>query len=299
MLRSLLLLTRLFLITPFALSAQTATLTGVVDIHAHSDPDSVPRSIDGLTITRLMALKGFRGVVLKNHYESTAGLAWLASQQAPGLTIFGGIALNRTVGGVNPAAVERMTMVKGGHGKLVWMPTFDAENQVAYSKESRPFVSISKAGKLLPEVLEVLDLIARHDMVLATGHSSAAETRLLLTAAVQRGVKRMVVTHPVIAPVLMSVDDMKWCAGQGAFLEFVSNAIIGTQTIMTPKQFVQAIRSVGTNRAILSSDLGQASNPIHTEGWLQFFSELEKAGLNSTEIDIMAKKNPASLLGIK
>ena len=109
----------------------------------------------------------------------------------------------------------------------------------------------------------------------------------------------MVVTHPVIAPVLMSVEDMKWCAGQGAFLEFVSNAIIGTQTNMTPKQFVQAIRSVGTNHAILSSDLGQASNPIHTEGWLQLFSELEKAGLNSTEIDIMAKKNPASLLGIK
>ena len=299
MLRSLLLLTPLVLITPFALSAQTATLNGIVDIHAHSDPDSVPRSIDGLTITRLMALKGFGGVVLKNHYEPTAGLAWLASQQAPGLTIFGGIALNRTVGGVNPAAVERMTMVKGGRGKMVWMPTFDAENQVKYSKEARPFVSIAKAGKLLPEVLEVLDLIAKHDLVLATGHSSPAETRLLLTAAGQRGVKRMVVTHPVIAPVLMSVDDMKWCAGQGAYLEFVSNAIIGSQTNMTPKQFVDSIRSVGTDHAILSSDLGQASNPIHTEGWLQFFAVLEKEGLKAAEIDAMAKRNPASLLGMK
>ncbi len=294
MLRSL-----LFLITPLALGAQTATLNGIVDIHAHSDPDSVPRSIDGLTITRLMALKGFGGVVLKNHYESTAGLAWLASQQAPGLTVFGGIALNRTVGGVNPAAVERMTMVKGGRGKVVWMPTFDAENQVKYSKESRPFVSIAKAGKLLPEVLEVLDLISKHDLVLATGHSSPAETRLLLTAAVQRGVKRMVVTHPVIAPVLMSVEDMKWCASQGAYLEFVSNAIIGAQTNMTPKQFVEAIRSVGTDRAILSSDLGQAANPIHTEGWLQFFGVLEKQGIKAGEIDTMAKKNPESLLGMK
>ncbi len=294
MLRSL-----LILLTPIALAAQTAILNGIVDIHAHSDPDSVPRSIDGLTITRLMALKGFGGVVLKNHYESTAGLAWLASQQAPGLAIFGGIALNQTVGGVNPAAVQRMTLVKGGRGKMVWMPTFDAENQVRYSKESRPFVSIAKAGKLLPEVLEVLDLIAKNDLVLATGHSSPAETRLLLTAAVERGVKRMVVTHPVIAPVLMSVDDMKWCASQGAYLEFVSNAIIGTQTNMTPKQFAAAIRSVGIDRVILSSDLGQASNPIHTEGWLQFFVVLEKEGLKAAEIDAMAKKNPAFLLGIK
>ena len=286
----------LLLMAEIALTAQTADLKGVFDIHAHSDPDSVPRSIDALTLTRLMALKGFGGVVLKNHYESTAGLAYLASQQAPGLMIFGGVALNRPVGGINVAAVERMALVKGGLGKVVWMPTFDSENEVKFRKETRPFVSVSKNGALLPEVLAVIDLIAKNDFVLATGHSTPTETRMMLMAAKQRGVKRMVVTHPVIAPVLMAVDDMKWCAEQGAYLEFVSNAIVGTATSMTPKQFVDAIRAVGVDRVILSSDLGQASNPIHTEGWVKLFQMLEKEGVTVAEIDRMSKMNPGTLL---
>ena len=286
----------LLLMAEIALTAQTADLKGVFDIHAHSDPDSVPRSIDALTLTRLRALKGFGGVVLKNHYESTAGLAYLASQQAPGLMIFGGVALNRPVGGINVAAVERMALVKGGLGKVVWMPTFDSENEVKFRKETRPFVSVSRNGALLPEVLAVIDVIAKNDFVLATGHSTPAETRMMLQAAKERGVKRMVVTHPVIAPVLMPVEDMKWCAGQGAYLEFVSNAIIGTATNMTPKQFVEAIRAVGVDRVILSSDLGQASNPIHTEGWAQLFRVLEKEGVTVAEIDRMAKTNPGKLL---
>src|SRR5215471_13475932 len=153
-----------------ALSAQT--LNGVVDIHVHSDPDSVPRSIDAIDAARLCKSRGMRALLLKNHYEPTASLAYLVRKEVPGIELFGGVALNRTVGGVNPAAVERMTMVKGGWGRVVWMPTFDAENQVRYSKESRPFVSVSKNGALPPEVREVLALIARNHLTLATGHSS-------------------------------------------------------------------------------------------------------------------------------
>src|SRR4030095_12337401 len=163
------------------LSAQT--LNGVVDIHAHSDPDSVPRSIDAIDAAKLAHTRGIRGLVLKNHYEPTASLVYLVRKVVPGIELFGGIALNRTVGGVNPAAVERMTRVKGGWGRVVWMPTFDAENQVRFSKENRPFVPVSKNGSLLPEVKEVLALIARHHLVLATGHSSPAECILLLREA--------------------------------------------------------------------------------------------------------------------
>jgi hypothetical protein len=133
---------RLYLLTVFAAAITAAqTLEGVVDIHVHCDPDSVPRSIDALDITKLAKDRGLRGLVLKNHYEPTVSLAYLVRKQVPGIEVFGGIALNRTVGGINPAAVERMTQVKGGWGRVVWMPTFDAENQVRYSKESRPFVS--------------------------------------------------------------------------------------------------------------------------------------------------------------
>src|ERR1700732_2058212 len=139
---------------PAVLSAQS--LTGVIDIHAHHDPDSVPRSIDAIDLAKLARARGMRGLVLKNHYEPTASLAYIVRKIVPGIEIFGGIDLNRTVGGVNPAAVERMTMVKGGYGRVVWMPTFDAENQVRYSKENRPFVAVSKDGALLPEVKQVI-----------------------------------------------------------------------------------------------------------------------------------------------
>src|ERR1700716_1612969 len=117
-------------VVALALSVSAQPLNGVIDIHVHSDPDSVPRSIDAIDLARLAKSRGMRALVLKNHYESTASLAYVVRKEVPGIEIFGGIDLNRTVGGVNPAAVERMTMVKGGWGRFVWMPTYDAENQV-------------------------------------------------------------------------------------------------------------------------------------------------------------------------
>ena len=93
-------------------------LVGTIDIHVHSDPDNVPRSIDGIDAAKLARSKGMRGIVLKNHYDPTAGLAFLARKEAPGLEVFGGVDLNLTVGGMNPAAVEHMTQVAGGWGRL-------------------------------------------------------------------------------------------------------------------------------------------------------------------------------------
>src|SRR4051794_17116912 len=153
----------------FAAVAAHAQLNGVIDIHAHSDPDSVPRSIDAIDLARLAKERGMRALVLKNHYESTASLAYVVRKVVPGIEIFGGIDLNRSVGGVNPAAIERMVLVKGGYGRVIWLPTFDAENQVKFSKENRPFISVSKNGALLPEVREVIALAVKHGLTLETG----------------------------------------------------------------------------------------------------------------------------------
>src|ERR1035438_4983531 len=148
--------------------AAHAQLSGVIDFHVHSDPDSVPRSIDAIDLAKLAKARGMRGLVLKNHYEPTASLAWLVRKEVPGIEIFGGIDLNRSVGGVNPAAIERMVLMKGGWGRVVWMPTFDAESQVQFSKENRPFVSVSHNGQLLPEVKQVIALAAQHHLTLET-----------------------------------------------------------------------------------------------------------------------------------
>src|ERR671919_1753372 len=132
-----------------------AALRGAIDIHVHSAPDDRPRSLNSIEAAREARDRGMRAIVIKNHYESTAGQAFLVRTLVPGIDVFGGIDLNLTVGGINPAAVEHMTRVTGGWGRVVWMPTFDAENQVRYSKESRPFVAVAREGELLPEVRQV------------------------------------------------------------------------------------------------------------------------------------------------
>src|SRR3989454_1739919 len=262
----------LVIILLFAFSLRAQTLQGVVDIHVHSDPDSVPRSIDALDIARLAKSRGMRGLLLKNHYEPTASLAYIVRKVVPGIELYGGIVLNRTVGGVNPAAVERMTQVKGGYGRVVWMPTFDAENQVRFSKENRPFVSVSRNGKLLPEVHEVLQLIAQNKLVLATGHSSPAEDLLLIRDAKRAGVDHIVVTHAMLPPVGMNLEQMREAVRLGAYLEFVYNALIGPNKVFDVPEYAQTIRAVGPEHCILSSDLGQAGNPLHTDGLVAFFA---------------------------
>jgi len=143
-------------------------------------PDDRPRSVDAIEVARLSKARRMRAIVLKNHYDPTAALAHVVRGEVPGIEVFGGIDLNLTVGGINPYAVEHMAKVTGGWGKIVWMSTFDAENQVRYAKENRPSVDVSKNGELLPEVKQVIALIATYGLVLATGHVSALEALMLL-----------------------------------------------------------------------------------------------------------------------
>ena len=273
-------------------------LNGAIDIHVHSYPDDRPRSIDGIKAAELAEAKGMRAIVLKNHHVSTAGLAYIVRQQVPGIEVFGGIDLNLTVGGINPAAVEHMTRVSGGWGRFVWMPTFDAENHVRSSEEDRPFVSISRAGELLPEVKEVIGLIAEHDLVLATGHSAAEESLMLLREGRLKDVQRMVVTHPMNRRILMDLGQMQEAAGLGAFIEFVGSSMRTPDAKARVDEFAEAIRRIGPEFCILSSDLGQEENELPTEGFADFLLALRARGFTEGEIDQMSKQNPARLLGL-
>jgi uncharacterized protein DUF6282 len=236
--------------------------------------------------------------VLKNHYDPTAGLAFLARKQAPGLDVFGGIDLNLTVGGMNAAAVEHMTQVAGGWGRFVWMSTFDAENQVRYSKENRPFVSVAHSGELLPETKAVISAIARHNLVLATGHVSTAEALLLLREARRQGVRHMVVTHAMNAPILMDVPQMKEAATLGAFIEFAGSTLRSADAPARIDRYAAAIRQVGPAFCILSSDLGQQGNPLPPDGFGEFLAALRARGFAGPDLEMMSRRNPAQLLGL-
>src|SRR5436190_14666620 len=271
---------------------------GAIDIHVHSDPDNVPRAIDGIEVAKLAHARGMRGLVLKNHYDPTAGLAFLARKAAPGLEVFGGIDLNLPVGGMNAAAVEHMTQVAGGWGRFVWMSTFDAENQVRFSKENRPFVSVARGQILLPDAKAVIAVIAKRRLVLATGHVSAQEALMLVREAGQQGVTSMVVTHAMNPPVLMNLSQMQEAAQHGAFIEFVGGSVASAEAPARIDRFADAIRRIGPQFCILSSDLGQKGNPLPPDGFAAFILALRARGFSDADLKRMTQENPARLLGL-
>jgi hypothetical protein len=273
-------------------------LAGTIDIHVHNLPDDRPRSINAIDVAKLAAQRKMRAIVLKNHFESTAGPVYLVRQVVPGIEVFGGIDLNLTVGGINPVAVEHMTRVTGGWGRVVWFPTFDAENQVRFSKQNRPSVSVSKNGELLPAVKEVIGLIAKNNLVLATGHSSAEEGLMLLREGRRQGVQHMVVTHAMNEPVAMNVAQMQEAAKLGAFIEFVGGTLKSADAGARMDRFADAIRKVGPEFCILSSDLGQMGNPLPPDGFGEFLVALRARGFSEPDVNRMSRQNPARLLGM-
>ena len=275
-----------------------SALTGAIDIHVHAEPDSRPRSVDAIEAVQQAKARGMRAIVLKNHYEYTSGLAYIVGKQVPGIEVFGGVDLNLTVGGMNPAAVEYMAATTGGRGKIVWMSTFDAENQVRFSKENRPFVSVAKNGQLLPATKDVIASIAKHNLVLATGHVSPDEGVMLVREGRRQGVQRIVITHAMNDPIRMTVPQMQEAAKLGAFVEFVGGNIGDADGKARMDRFADAIKKIGPEHCILSSDLGQKGNPLPADGFAAFLGAMKARGLTEQDIDRMARRNPAQLLGL-
>jgi hypothetical protein len=283
----------------FASVSLAQSLQGVIDVHAHVDPETIPRSIDAITLARLAEQEGMRAVVFKNHFFPTTGIAFLVHRVVPGIEVFGGIALNRQIGGINPAAVQQMVELPGRFGRIVWMPTIDSEYG-ARNTPDRPFVPIAKNGVLLPETKQVLAIIAREDIALATGHISPEESLMLIREARAAGVKRIIVTHPMQG-LNMSVDQQKQAAAMGAFLEY---CYVGTLPFAGASQkpmsvYAQNMKTVGPAHVIMSTDLGNAVNPVHPAGLRSYIQALLKEGMTQDEIDLMIRKNPAFLLGLK
>jgi microsomal dipeptidase-like Zn-dependent dipeptidase len=289
-------------------AGEAQPLAGVIDFHCHSGPDALPRSVTDLEIARIAKRAGMRGIVLKNHFTMTAGRAALAMREVGGLEVFGGVVLNRAVGGINPEAVRTMMMVEGRRGKVVWLPTFDAENHVRHAKENRPFVPVVKGGAPVAELAEVFTLVAEGDLVLATGHSSVEESLIIIEAAKKAGVKKILVTHAMADPVDATEPQLRRLAATGAILECVwATHIAGpdaptasgrAQKRVTVPEYAKAIQAVGAEHFLISSDLGQALNPIHTDGLKAFIAGLREKGLTGQEIDVVARQNPARLLGL-
>jgi uncharacterized protein DUF6282 len=173
---------------------------------------------------------------------------------------------------------------------------------VTYSKENRPFVSVFKGGHLLPEVEQVIDLAAKYQLTLETGHCSAQDA-LIVHQARQKGVRGVVVTHAMASPVQMTIPQIQQAAREGAYIEFVYGATLppsnAANAIIPMSEYAKAIRAAGPQSCILSSDLGQPKRPLHPDGLVMFFEALRKQGISQVDIDLMSKTNPARALGLQ
>jgi hypothetical protein len=274
-------------------------LVGAIDLHAHFGPDSYDRQWDAFEIVKLAKERGMRGVVLKNHWTESAGLAWLARKYAvQGFEVFGSVTLDTPVGGVNPMAVRYMADVEGGFGRIVWMPTHDSEHEVNYEKGTRPKAVFSRNGRLIPEVLEVLDLIKERDLTLATGHVTPEETLALMAEARKRGITRIIVTHPMLAPqfTYMSLPQLQEAVKLGGVVEITAGAV--TRDGPNKTRAIEAIKTLGTRNVIISSDSGLVGTPNHPDALASAAKSLRAAGFSEQDLNLMFKQTPARLVGL-
>jgi len=290
-------------------------LAGGYDMHVHSGPDVLPRKFDDAGLAERTRDSGMAGFVIKSHYVCTADRANLIRQIYPDVHAYGGIALNNAVGGLNPIAVD----IAGRLGaKVVWLPTVDSANELAnvagqLDESKLPYwMGIAREmramgiagdwlkvtdedGKVSDATHSVLEIIAKHDMILATGHISPGEMPAVVKAAQEHKVQRIVITHPEFPTTFLTLDQQEELSRYGVFFERCFTTPYSGK--VSWDQVVENIRTIGTSTTILASDLGQSNNPWTDEGLGIFAQKLLEADFSENEIQQMVARNPAQILG--
>lgn len=289
-------------------------VVGGIDLHVHVAPDVMRRRVTDFDLAKRHLDEGLGGFVLKSHYVPTAERAATVRSAVPGVDVYGAITLNSSVGGINPVAVE---IAAREGARIVWMPTVDSHNQrtcTASDPEGAkppmwaqvqeelmergiaapPIAVIDGGGEVLPEVTDVLRIIARYDLVLATGHLSRDEIVAVVRAAKDEGVQRIIVTHPEFTSQRLSGHDQHELAERGAYLERCFT------TPFTGKvewaEMIANIRTAGVGNSFLSSDLGQPFNPPVEDGIALMADHLLGAGFSEEDVHLMSVENPAKLI---
>ncbi|GAA4610148.1 hypothetical protein BJY16_007695 [Actinoplanes octamycinicus] len=290
-------------------------VAGGYDTHVHVAPDVMERRIDDVTLARRFAEVGLAGFVLKSHYVPTAERAQVVRGVVPGVEALGALTLNGSVGGLNPVAVE----IAGRQGaRIVWLPTVDSANERASRAATQPGATppmwaalqdelaeqgivappievLDEGGKIVPALHDVFAVLAKHDMVLATGHLSGPEIVVAVDAAAAAGVRRIIVTHPEFTSQQLDVDTQRQLAGRGALLERCFTTAY-TKKVSWDLLFAH-IREVGPEHSLLSSDLGQPFNPPVEDGLALLADRLLDAGFTEAEVRTMAVVNTRRVLG--
>jgi len=282
-------------------------LEGSIDVHIHSSPDIFPRIMNDIDLAQTAKQEGMRAILIKSHVVITADRAEIASQQA-NFPVFGAIALNLPVGGLNLEAVE--VALKMG-AKEVWMPTIHASHYVA-QKDHVPTLAkavkegvkgiylLNEDGSLKEELYPIFKKIAEYDVALGTGHITLQEAKKVVKEAAKVGVEKIIVTHPLATFVNYSNEDMKEALDNGAlFLEHVFNDVTRQVAYpITQKKIADAIRAIGAKYIVMSTDSGQWLNPIPAQSMGIYIKDMLDLGISEDDVRTMVSTNPARMLGL-
>jgi hypothetical protein len=268
-------------------------LEGAIDLHFHAGPDVRQRKLTYLEAALQAQEAGMKAILIKSHSTITADIASLIQPLVKDTLVFGGLALNYPVGGLNPVAVE--TALKLG-AKQIWMPTLDAANQYRHEKKRGGITVINREGELKREVIEILEILSKKDVILSTGHLSQKESILLAREAKKRGIQKILATHPDHHLIQMPAGIQKELAQEGIFFD----RCFPTERTspLTMEEMAKRIREVGVTTTVLTSDFGQPENPEPVEGLRSYIQQLIQLGFSNQEIDQMVKINPAKLLNL-
>jgi hypothetical protein len=284
-------------------------LNGVSDIHMHCAPDVTARMLDEITMARTLKQFGYKSVMFKCHELPSHDRAYLVRIAVPDFEVFGGIALNATYGDkINPYAAEMAVKTVGDLCRCIWMPTHDSAYEHALEHNgAKGGLLVVENGKVLPEVIKVMEICAAADIIFATGHSAPEECVIMAQQAKAVGVKKFVVTHATQHPCKLSIDQAKQVIGAGGYLEQCLIGFFRGQDTLYPAgrnrpqttmaEFAQFIK-LNPAQCFISTDFGQVMNPHPVDGMRFFIKGLLKAGLSQSEIDMVTKKVPERLMNL-
>jgi len=290
---------------------------GAVDYHVHVSPDFVDRRIDDLTLARRCLETGLAGFGLKSHYTATAERARVVAAAVPGVTVLGTITLNAAVGGLSPLAVE---IAAREGARIVWFPTVSALNEQHEIDEARaagnvpvwvafelslrdagvrpdPVPVVDDHGRLTDAAEQVLEVVARHELVLCTGHLGRDEIFAVVAAASEHGIRNVVVTHPEFPSQSLEPSEQVELAELGALMERVFTTAYTGKT--TWSRVFEATRAVGVERTVWATDLGQLANPPVEDGLALMADVFLDAGFSQDDVRTMAVTNTRRLAGLE
>jgi len=291
-------------------SAVDDLLVGAVDLHTHSGPSPMPRRIDHVEAARQAAEAGFRAIVAKCHYHNTVFDVLAMQPQLAGLPIevFGGMALNSVVGGLNPHAAD-LALKMGG--RILWFPTIssrahldhaahDAEVQSHFQPhgimQSELVDVFDEKGDVRPEVETIVGMAKEAGALVSTGHLDAVSARAVVETAQRLGHHQVIISHPNYVSDIDKQQVLELTRA-GAFVEH-EVAMYAFDKIYPLEVLVEWIRAIGPEHTTLGSDLGQVGNPLPVEGYRRLVERLLDAGIGEADIRLMIRDNPARLIGL-